>query len=166
MKRNYLVLSLLALVLVLGLSVGNAWSYFTDSTWAEGSVSLKKPTTTITEIVENKQKKLTITNNRESVPVWVRARAFVPAAFVDEDSNTSGNGWSAGGLEEWHEYSEPLAPGASTDELIVTFSFPEPYSETNTGGVREGDEYNIVVIYECLPVSYDADGNPLPAQWN
>lgn len=169
MKRRYIILSLLSVVLVLGLSVGHAWSYFTDNTMAEGSVPVSvKPDTTITEEYDPKThtKSVVITNNSSVVPVWVRARAYVPKQL---NGQASGDKWT-GNIEDWFEYNvgvEPLAPGAKTEPLKVSFTLPEKYDPANNPtGAQNGDELNIVIIYECLPASYDADGKPVPANWN
>ena len=166
MRRKHIFLSLLAVVLVLGLSVGHAWSYFTDTTTVEGGLTLNvQPDTTITEEYEpaTRTKKVTITNNSSVVPVYVRARAYVPSVLKGKASGTKWTGTknelAADDTNQWFVYSDVLAPKASTEQFNVTFSFPQT-------GAQEGDELNIVVQYECLPVSYDASGKPLPANWN
>ncbi len=45
---------------------------------------------------------------------------------------------------------------ARTSELLVQIEFP--------ADAEEGDECNVVVIYESIPVQYDADGNALAPQ--
>ena len=174
MRRKHIFLSLLAVVLVLGLSVGRAWSYFTDTTTVEGGLNLSvQPDTTITEEYEPKThtKKVTITNNSSMVPVYVRARAYVPSILKGKASGTkwtgTDNGLSADDTNQWFVYSDVLAPGASAEQFNVSFSLPGGFDpKDNPTGAQEGDELNIVVQYECLPVSYDASGNALPANWN
>jgi predicted ribosomally synthesized peptide with SipW-like signal peptide len=170
MKRRYIILSLLAVVLVLGLSVGHAWSYFTDNTMAEGSVTLSiKPDTTITEEWEPEtQTKSVIIHNKSSVvPVWVRARAYIPKQL---NGKASGTNWTGSSVEDWFVYDlggQPLPPNGDTQPLNVSFTWPDKYDPaTNPTGPQTGDELNIVIVYECLPASYDADGKPVPANWN
>ena len=164
MKRKSIVLAVLAMVLVLGLSVGTAWSYFTDTTTAEGSVTLSvEPTTTIDEENGPGTKTIRIMNTSDMSPVWVRVRVY---AATDLGADASGTNWS-GQISDWYQYGQPVDPGADTDPLNVTFTLKRGYDATeNPNGANDGDEQNIVVIYECVPVSYDASGNALPANWN
>lgn len=164
MKRRNIVLAVIAMVLVLGMSVGTAWSYFTDTTYAEGSVTLSvEPTTTITEENGPGTKTIRIQNTSQLVPVWVRARVY---AAKELGANAQGTNWS-GQIEDWYEYGVPVDPSAQTEPLNVTFTLKRAYDAAqNRDGAHDGDEQNIVVIYECVPVSYDASGNALPANWN
>ena len=164
MKRKNLALAVIAVVLVLGMSIGTAWSYFTDTATAEGSVTLSvKPTTTITEENTPGTKTIRIANTSQTAAVWVRARAYAPVAL---GANASGTNW-AGNIQTWYEYSEPVAAGAQTEPLSVTFTLRRPYDVNNNPlGAKNGEEENVVVVYECMPVSYDASGNPIPANWN
>lgn len=164
MKRKTIVLTVLAMVLVLGLSVGTAWSYFTDTTTAEGSVTLSiEPTTTITEENGPGTKTIRIKNAEESVPVWVRARVYAAAEL---GASAEGENWS-GAITDWFQYGKPVDPDATTEPLNISFTLKRGYDATeNPEGAMDGDEQNIVVIYECMPVSFDADGNALSASWN
>ncbi len=164
MKRRHIVLAVLAMVLVLGLSVGTAWSYFTDTTYAEGSVTLSvEPTGTIVEENGPGTKTIRIKNTSQMAPVWTRVRVYAAAAL---GANASGTNWS-GQISDWYQYSEPLAPGAESQPLNVTFTLGAGADPANNKpGALDGDEQNVVVLYECVPVSYDASGNPLPANWN
>lgn len=163
MKRKSLALAIVAVMLVLGMSVGTARSYFTDTTTAEGSVPISPtPTTIITEENGPGTKTIRIKNTSETAPVWVRARVYAADVL---GADASGTNWS-GQIVGWYDYSEPLPAGAETEPLNVTFTLTRGYDETeNPTGARNDDEYNIVVVYESIPVSYDADGNELPANW-
>ena len=162
MKRKSIILSLLAVVLVLGLSVGNAWSYFTDSAMAEGSVSLSvKPSTGITEENGPGTKTIRIQNTGEVVPVWTRVRVYAPAVL---GANAAGTNWTA--ASEWYEYGEVVDPSSQTEPLTVSFKLPAVYDEETGTSAQDGDELNVVVVYESLPVSYGANGEPEPANWN
>lgn len=164
MKRRTLTLALLAVVLVLGMGIGTAWSYFTDTTSVEGKLPISiTPTTTITEENGPGSKTMRIQNTSQATNVWVRARVYAAKVL---GADASGTDWS-GEILDWYEYGEPVAPGAETEPLNVTFTLKRPYDpESNPTGAHPGEEYNIVVIYESLPVQYDASGNPLPANWN
>ena len=160
MKRRHIVLAVLTVMLVTGLSVGTVWSYFTDTTFAEGSVQLNVAPPGITEENQPGIKKIKINNTSGTVPVWTRVRVYAAAAL---GASASGTNWS-GQIQDWYEYTEPLAPGAQSKELTVKFALPDLGGDAP--GALVGDEQNIVVIYECVPVSYDASGKVLPAKWN
>lgn len=164
MKRTKLTMTALAAMLVLGMSAGTAWAYFTDSTTAEGSIPIKvEPTTTITEENGPGTKTIRIRNTGENVPAYARVRIY---AASDLGASAVGDGWS-GSIGSWFEYAEPLAVGAETKPLEVSFELEHAYNEAEgIEGARNGDETNIIVVFECVPVTYDADGNPLPASWN
>lgn len=156
MRRKHIFLSLLVVVLVLGFSVGHAWSYFTDTTMAEGSITLSvQPDTSITEEYDpsDQKKVVTIHNDSDVVPVRVRARAYVPAIlngkvwgdkWVGEDGSLA-----ADDANQWFAYEEVLAPGADTNPINVKLNFKDAFKNTEA---HDGDELNVVVIYECLPV--------------
>lgn len=161
MKRKDFVLAIVAVILVLGMSIGTAWAYFTDTTTVEGSISIKvKPETTLLEDNAPGSKSIRITNTSEAASVWVRARAY---ASADLGADASGTNWS-GSIADWYVYDEPLAAGAQTEPLKLTFTLVSP--SASPAGVQNGDEQNIIVVYESVPVRYDASGNPLPAEWN
>ena len=164
MKRKTIVLTVLAMVLVLGMSVGTAWSYFTESATVEGSVTLRvEPSTTLSEENGPGTKTIRIRNTGQLTPVWVRARVF---AAKELGANAEGANWS-GQIEDWYQFGTPVEAGAQTDPLNVKFTLKRGYDAVdNQDGANDGDEQNIVVVYECVPVSYDADGNALPANWN
>lgn len=164
MNRKNLSLAILAVVLVLGMSVDVAWSYFTDTTMAEGSVPLSvEPTTTITEENGPGTKTIRIRNTGDVIPVWVRVRVYASDSL---GANASGDGWS-GIITDWYEYADSVDPGAETEPLKITFTLPGGFDPTNNPtGVYDEEEQNIVVVYESAPVIYDASGNPLPANWN
>lgn len=163
MRKAKVGMALFASMLVMGMGVGTAWAYFTDSTTAEGSVAVSvEPTTTITEENEPGKKVIRIRNTGRAVPVYVRARVYAPA---DLGADATGTGWS-GSAGEWIRYGEPLPVGEETEPLTVTFGLRHAYDPAeNPDGARDGDETNVIVVYECVPVQYDAAGNPLPAGW-
>ena len=189
MKRATLRLAgpALAAALMLGVAAGPARAYFTASDYANGGLTIKQPDTTITEDVVDNEKSVTIVNNEESVPVWVRVRVF----GADElDPQISGNNWTDEG-NGWWTYDNYLNPGESTaDPLNIKFEWVFTKDDvredgtyiTNTstsdqggeeGGnsnvvinMADGTNYNIVVVYEAQPVKFAEDGiTALPAEW-
>lgn len=164
MKRRTHILALLAMVLVLGAGIGPAWAYFTDTTTVQGSLPISvEPTTTITEENGPGTKTIRIQNTSQAVNVWVRARVY--AAF-ELGADAAGTGWS-GQINDWYEYGDPVAPGAETEPLKVTFKLKRKYDpKENPTGAQPDDEFNVIVVYESIPVEYDESGNVLPANWN
>lgn len=164
MKRRLIALAIVAAVLVLGTSMGSVWSYFTDSTTVEGTIPLSvEPTTHITEENGPGTKTISIQNTSQVTQVWVRARIYAPEKL---SANASGEKWT-GAITDWYNYDEPLPADAYTEPLNVTFTLPEGYDvEKYLDGAHTGDECNVVVLYQSLPVSYDAAGNPMPVNWN
>ena len=155
MKRAKILLAALALLLVIGVSVPSAMAYFTAYTEAQGAQSLTlAPKTTFEETeVQNWTKHLVMQNTGES-PVYVRARAFAGSEFT---LTYSGNGWSDGGDGYWY-YGAILEAGQSSEELLVAIgNIPQD--------VKEGDGFNVAVVYEATPVRYDENGNPY-ADWS
>lgn len=163
MKHKTPILAILVVVLVLGATVGSAWSYFTDSATAEGTIAISvKPTSTIEEENSPGKKTIRIKNTSQAALEWVRVRAYATVAL---GANASGSNWS-GSIDTWYEYGEPLPAGETTDPLDVTFTLKSKFDERNNPtGAHNGDEVNVVVVYETVPVSYDASGNPMPANW-
>lgn len=154
----------LAAGLVLTAGMGEAWAYFTTYTSASGSYTIDLSNETqIVEEYSNHTKRLVVTNDGTR-PVYVRARAFSGSQCALAYSSEDGR-WQAGN-DGYYYFSEPLAGAvtaedgtvsrARTSELLVQIEFP--------ADAEEGDGCNVVVIYESIPVQYDADGNALAPQ--
>lgn len=158
--KKSIILASAALVLTGVVSVGSAMAYFTTYTTASGGVTMNMGfTQTIPEEdVDEEGKHVKITNTGE-YDCFVRVKVF---AEIDVDYKP-GEGWKQNG--DYWEYTKVLKgreaeeeKGESTSELLVTYTYPKP---------DEGEEpepFDIVVIQECTPVLYDADGNAY-ADW-
>lgn len=160
MKRSNLVLAILAVMLVLGMSVGKAWSYFTDSDSAEGKLTLSLQPE-IQEHNDPGMKTIKIRNTSQPDSVWVRARVYANPKL---GASASGDNWQ-GDIVSWYEYGVPLSPGAEAEPLYVNFNLPRPYDEQKGEGALDGDETNVIVVYEYLPTQYDTEGKPLAPIW-
>ncbi len=154
----------LAAGLVLTAGTGRAWAYFTTYTSASGGYAIDLGhETQIVEEYSNHTKRLAVSND-STQPVYVRARAFSGSQCVLTYSSEDG-GWQAGN-DGYYYFSQPLAGAvttedgavstAKTSELLVQIEFP--------ADAQAGDECNVVVVCESLPVQYDADGNTLAPQ--
>ncbi len=155
MKRKDILLVILAFALVLSMGIGSAYAYFTSSASASGGLDVSvKPSTDITEPkFDDQTKHVVISNAIGAEPVYVRARFFSSLPV-----EISGTKWSAEPDEDgWYVYSEIIPGGEQSEELLGKITFP--------ADAEDGDNYNIVVVYEATPVQYDADGNPLEPDW-
>jgi len=163
MRRKTITLALLSIVLVLSMGMGSAWAYFTDSSMATGGLVIEEPTTTLTEEYGPTTKDIVITNTSETNAVWVRARAYISR---DLKPGASGANWS-GSIDTWYTYDVPLEAGKQTEPLHIEFGFTQktPMDPIGTNSV-DGDVYNVVVVYECVPVTYGANGDVMANPWN
>ena len=156
MKKKSVILAVLAVILVLTANLPLAWGYFSTYTEARGGIRMQslEIDTDIKEEVSDWTKHVAILN-RGDVPVYVRARAFAGSEY-NLVYDTGGN-WTLGD-DGFFYYNNVLNPGETTPELLVKIENP-PKDPT------EGQEFNVVVVYECIPVQFDASGEQY-ADWN
>ena len=155
MKKRRIVLAALAVVVVLVAAIGSSLAYFSAFVTASGTVTVGAGTTTTIEEpdVSEGTKHLVITNTGEN-DCYVRAKAFAGSALT---LTYSGSGWTDRG-DGWYYYGEILPAGEQTSELLVTISGEEDLAE-------DVDSFNVIVVYEHAPVSYDENGNAFE-DWN
>ena len=157
MKRLNILLSGLLLVMILSTSIGTALAYFTANTQAEGAVPITLgDREEINEDFDNWVKHVTITSDEDSEPVFIRAKVFYSVAS-GLTTSISGSGWSLG--EEGHYYYSEIVKGGETTSVLDVAIGNIPQD------AEEGDEFNVVVIYESTPVRYEADGTAY-ADWD
>lgn len=156
-KRNTYNIFLISLAALLILTAGikEAWGYFTTYAEAKGGgrISLGYETE-IKEEVSTWTKTVTISNKSGSQPVYVRVKAFCGNEFTLDYSGTN---WSKGAEDYWY-YNGIVYGGAAAEALSVGIN-------NIPADAKEGDEFNVVVIYESTPVRYDTAGNPY-ADWS
>lgn len=155
MKKRNLILAVLALVLAVTVSVPSALAYFTTYVRAAGTkpVHLAEETRLKEPKPVDWTKHLTVTAQDGSEPVFVRARAFAPDGLT---LTYSGENWTQNG-DFWY-YGPSIKGGESAAELLIKIdNIPQD--------VKEDENFNVVVVYECTPVLYDAQGNET-ADWN
>ena len=154
MKHRNRILAVLAVVLVLAMSIGPSWAYFTATTSTAGSATIHvKPTTTIDEDVIEGAKRVVITNVGAE-DVFVRARAY--AGEAAGNITYAGEGWRDGG-DGWWYYDEILTTteeGKDSEELLVTISA----LKDDKDGLEDGQNFSVVVVHESVPARYDDDG--------
>ena len=163
MKKNKILLTVLAVVLILSLSIGSALAYFTDWTDADGKKVVHAGSYTKIEepTIENWKKHLVISNTSKDVPVFVRAKAY-----STYNVTYSGTSWAAGSGGYYYYGGEGseilLGPEGSTDPspvaatLLVTITPP--------ADPQPGDSFNVIVIYEAVQAMYHEDGTAY-ADW-
>lgn len=157
MKLKKMILPLLAVVLLLCAAVPSVMAYFTTYTRAKGGYTIRLTgVTSIDEKFDNWQKFVTI-KNEEGEAVFIRAKAYVGENSGIE-LNYTGKGWSAGDGGWWYYYPAVIA-GQSSGPLVISISnYPE--------ALDEGDNFNVIVIYESATAVYNADGTPDMNCWN
>lgn len=155
MKKRKVLLYASVVCLVLSAAMDSAWAYFTTYTTAAGGYPIHLgDETKIEEDFSAWTKHVKITSREDSMPVYVRARAFCGSEYELVYGGSSK--WSPGG-DGYYYYSDILYGGETTEEL-----------EVKIGGIPESaqdkDSFNVVVIYETTPVLYRDDGSPY-ADW-
>lgn len=155
MKKKNVLLAALAVSLTLSAGAGSAWAYFTTYANASGGYTLSLgDKTTVSENFSSWTKHVVITSQADSKPVYVRAKAFCGSDY--ELVYSGSDKWSPNS-DGYYYYSDILNGGDSTDALDVKIeNIPEE--------VKNGDSFNVVVIYETTPVRYHEDGTPY-ADW-
>lgn len=157
MKKMQKILLGLALVMLVASSVRPALSYFTTYVTAKGGYAVHiSENSQIEENIDDLTKKITVANTDAKTTEYVRARAITSSRFPV--TYTLGENWVKGtGDDKFYYYTEALAPGASTaTSLDVTIELPKDLEKP------ENADFNVVFIYESVPVLYDKKGKPLP----
>ena len=158
MKKASVCAALLAAVMAAFASLPAAWGYFTTYTQVRGGLPIYLGhETEIHEEVSDMTKHLTIENQEDSSVVFVRARGFSDSAHPLTYTCEVEGDWKEGNDGFWY-YQKPLAPGETTSTLHVKIDLP-------AGEPEEGDNFNVVVVYESTLALYDAQGNPY-ADWS
>lgn len=162
-RRKPYVLSLVALacasvalVAMCGMRMESSMAYFTTYASAKGSYELQTGTETeIHEEIDGLNKHIRIENTGNG-DCFVRVKVFVGS--VNDISYAPENGsWNEGEEEYWY-YGKVLSPGEISEGLTASIEVPE-------GVENMWDSFNVIVIQECTPVLYRADGTPY-ADWN
>lgn len=157
MKKKSVIFAAIAVVLVLAANLPLAWGYFSTYTEAQGGKPIQ-PRREETEIKEpevtNWAKHVVITNSEDGSPMYIRAKAFGGSEY--DLTYESDGSWELGD-EGFYYYKNILDAGGETSELLVKIN--------NRPADENGQEFNVVVIYESTPVRYDENGDPY-ADWD
>ena len=154
-------LAILALLLLAVSSAGIVHAYFTTYTTADGSHTVFAwSEVEIHEQVSNLSKSIQLQNTGKH-ECWARVLVLYPEGY--SITKTSGNGWSEAADGSGYWYYNSILPAGATTPVALTVEIQVP------GKVSEEDlqkEFNVVVIEECVPVLYNEDGTPKPADWS
>ena len=148
MKRTKILLAAFMMSCVLLSSIMPAYGYFTANTQSSGEVTIKGIDTDFDETLGNWEKILTIKNRPDGAPVYVRARGF--SGDLTGELTYSGEGWTAGG-DGWYYYDSLLMPeDPDNDEPGTSLPLTVNISKVFPEGAIQGDNVNIVVVYESV----------------
>ncbi len=155
-RRSIQLMVFLALIMVAAASVPGTLAYFTTYATAKGGVPITLGAKTrVKEEFKNWEKTIQIENTGDT-DCYVRVKIIAASQF---QIAASGNNWVDAGDGYWY-YSEVLPVGLTTEDSLKA-------SITVAKEVKTS--FNVVVVQECVPVSYDENGNPtgaIQADWN
>lgn len=168
------LLTAAAVMLVLSAVMGSAWAYFTTYTKAKGGYVLHMGHEEhVDEEFSNWNKKINITFTEDSKPVYIRARAFCAdyaLTLSDEEVQNDGDepvneNWVPA-EDGWMYYTKVYRPQKDKDGNMIAadplFVRINNVPKSEMEGIRKGDEFNVIIVYETTEVQYDSAGNPLP----
>lgn len=154
LKHKIIWFAAAALVLIASLRIPSAMAYFTTYVTAKGGYPVTLgASTTIEEDLANMTKHIMISNTGES-DCYVRVKVFCGSQFkiryasaMADDRNPF---WNLEESDGYWYYKNILPMGETTEELLAEIEVPKDQKES----------FDIVVIQECTPVLYGADGKP------
>ena len=158
MKRKYLKnktfwLGAAAIVLAGSVSAQSAMAYFTTYVKAKGGYEITLGSQTeIEEDVKDMTKEIKISNTGET-DCYVRVKVFAGSQYQEGLVYSDESGKWTPGDDGYYYYSDIIAPGAKSEELLVKIS-----------NMNLPKDFNVIVVSECTPVILDAEGNP-SADW-
>lgn len=149
MNKKKLLIAVLALVLVLCAAVAPAMAYFTTYTRAQGGYVITLGARTEIDEEFSSWKKTVKIKNTEGQPVFLRARAFAGSAYT---LTCGGDGWVEYS-DGWWYYLAPVEENEPAQDWIVQIE-DVPAAEKDLN-------FNVAVVYECIPAAYDSNGRAL-----
>ena len=150
--RKTIALTAAALSMMAAVTAGNAMAYFTTYVEAGGGQTISLGAdTSIEENVESMVKHVTIFNTSENNDCVVRVKVLSGSKV---QCSPEGPDWIDGGDGFWY-YNKVLTPkgtdGGRTSVLNIAINADELS--------KEDGSFNVVVVQECAPPVYEADGN-------
>ena len=162
MKKRHIVLAILAVAFVLTSSIGTAIAYFTTFVTAKGGYVVHVANQSeIEETYDKGAKTLSIKNTGETgkYPIFVRVRAFAGDDYIitpvaDNEGKWNLNPSSPLNTDYWY-YTEAVYGQASTTEMSIEINYADSTKEW-----KDGNERNIIVVYESTPAIFTSTGEP------
>ena len=159
------LMSAAALGMTAALTIQSASAFFTTyvSAGGSGTVSLGAQTELHEGDVTNMTKHIVIRNTSQTNDCFVRVKVFYAENFEvsysgpDKNTDEEAKWYQKDNGDGYWYYRPVLGSGESTDMLDAKIEVPEEF---------DMDSFNVVVIQECAPAVYDADGNPDPDCWD
>lgn len=156
MKKNTLILSLLSLSLIVLCSIQSTYAYFTTYASARGEANIHLGyDTVIEEELDHMTKHISVRSEEGSIPVYVRVRYFAPAGYRVVASSV-GNQWIYDEASGYWNYTQILNAAETTGNLDILIDVPNDQMQ----------DFNVIVVSESVPVTYDSQGNPEAPNWN
>lgn len=159
MKIRKAIPVLMAVGLIFAGQINSANAYFTTYVTAKGGYVVSwEHHEEMTETFSEWTKYVTIASKADSVPTFIRVKAFGDTKY---DLKIMGNDWEYNPADDFYYYKKDLQGGQITTPLSVKIS-NIPVSP------REGDNFNVVVVYESIVAEYNQDGsikNPMECNW-
>ncbi len=163
MKKRQFFLAALAIALVLCSTIGTSLAYFTTYVTAKGGYIIKS-SPEIHEEFTGKNKAITITNAPGASPVFVRVKVLSGSEFemgfsYDESKWKTVN--FEGVTDGYFYYIDPLYGDGSSRSTSVLNAKIEKIPER----LKDGDEFNIVVIYEYVLAVFNGNDPDGATSW-
>lgn len=157
------ILILLSLIMITVISVPSSLAYFYTYTRTQGEFTLTlNDKTVIDEEFDNKEKVVTISADDNSDAIFVRAKAFTTSNI--EIKYNLGTNWSDGG-DGYYYYALPI-DGKTSSENIAKDADPFKVSIEFPVTAEDGDQHNVVVIYEATPALFKTtDPGNVRSKW-
>ena len=154
LHKKPLIMAAATLALTGTLAVGSAMAYFTTYSTAGGGVKMNMGFTETVpkEDVDENGKHITIENTGD-YECYVRVKVFAGSQYQEGLVYSDESGKWTPEDDGYYYYSDVIAPGAKSEELLVKIS-----------NMNLPKDFNVIVVSECTPVILDAEGNP-SADW-
>ena len=140
-----MVLAATAMILAVGVSVGGAMAYFTDSASSTGGRKIGlEPEGKIVEKVDDNKKTISVENTGDTA-IYVRVAIIGKSVAVVPET-----GWTDGG-DGYYYYADALAAGESTNKIVATVA------------LTEDADQDVVVAQESCPAIFAGEDGSLAA---
>ena len=169
MKNNWKLLAVLTVAMILIASVAPAKAYFTTYTSGKGEIEIELGyRDKISEEFADWTKSIDIKADDDAVPQYIRVKVFYDDVYPC--TIETGSNWEKEEEEDefgfvFYNFTPIVYAGQSTLNDFTNSEFNVKINEI-PDDVEIGSEFNVVVVYECTQVLYDANGIPLPPNWS